>query len=184
MNFVVRLGLIALAVALLYYVINQYTGATLPVLNDGEVTMGVPQFDEPESHYTEDLPVQEPVPGSPEDMAGASVAKVNWDGLAENQLSGALSKQYQELNADDLLPHNDHSNWADVYPDGVGQLQNKNFLHAGHHVGINTVGQHLKNPNLQLRSEPANPQIQISPWLQSSYGPDLLRRPMEIGGCN
>ena len=184
MNFVVRFGLLALAVVLLYYVVNQYRSGTLPVLNDGEVNMRVPDVTSPTFGTHQDLPVQEPVPGSPEDVSGAGVARVNWDGLAENQLAGSLSKQYQELNADDLLPHNDMANWADIYPDGVGQLQNKNFLHAGHHVGINTVGQHLKNANLQLRSEPANPQIMVSPWLQSSFGPDLLRRPFEINSCD
>lgn len=184
MNKLIRFGLVTLAVVLLYYVVTQYT-SNAPILNDGEVTIDVPQIAaQPDFPTEEDMPIQEPVPGSPEDVTGAGVARVNWDGIAENQLAGALSKQYQELNADDLLPHNDHSNWADVYPDGVGQLQNKNFLHAGHHIGINTVGQHLKNPNLQLRSEPANPQIQVSPWLQSSYGPDLLRRPLEIGSCD
>jgi hypothetical protein len=181
MNFVVRFGLIALAVALLYYVVRQYQGGSAPVLNDGEVTMQVPDMQMPD--FQSETPTEYPIAGSPEDISGSSVDKVNWDGLAENQLSGALSKQYQELSGDDLLPHNDHSNWADVYPDGVGQLQNKNFLNSGHHVGINTTGQHLRNANKQLRSEPANPQIQVSPWQQSSIGPDLLRRELSIGGC-
>ena len=184
MNNLVRFGLIALAVVLFIYVLGQYNSGLPAILNDGALTMKMPEMAPPGYESSEDLPVQEPVPGSPEDVSGASVAKVNWDGLAENQLAGSLSKQYQELTADELLPHNDHSNWADIYPDGVGQLQNKNFLHAGHHIGINTVGQHLKNPNLQLRSEPANPQVQVSPWLQSSFGPDLLRRPLEIGSCD
>lgn len=181
---IVRFGLIALAVALFIYVLVQYNSGLPTILNDGALTMKVPAFGPSGYDATNDLPTQEPAPGSPEDISGASIARVNWDGLAENQLAGSLSKQYQELTADELLPHNDHSNWADIYPDGVGQLQNKNFLNAGHHIGINTVGQHLKNPNLQLRSEPANPQLNVSPWLQSSYGPDLLRRNLEISSCD
>jgi len=186
MNGLIRFSLILLAVALLFYVMNQRSGL---IKNAGDLSVNVanvPSAPDTCNLYERehDLPMDAPVAGSPEAVSGASVARVNWDGLAENQLSGSLSKQYQELNAEDLLPHNDMAHWADIYPSGVGQLQNKNFLHAGHHVGINTTGQHLKNPNLQLRSEPANPQIQVSPWLQSSYGPDLLRRPLEIGNCD
>lgn len=159
-----------------YYVMKNMSAAT-PAQNEGQLVVSpdaVPQAEGPRYQPTvqveetggvaaSDDPFAQPIPGNPESVTGAGVDRVNWDGLGENQLEGALSKQYQELTAEDLLPHNDIAHWADVYPNGVGQLQNKNFLHAGHHVGINTVGQHLKNPNLQLRSEPANPQVQVSP---------------------
>jgi hypothetical protein len=42
---------------------------------------------------------------------------------------------------------------------------NKNFIQAGFFTGINTVGQTNRNPNLLIRSEPPNPQVQVSPWL-------------------
>jgi len=59
-----------------------------------------------------------------------------------------------------------------------------NMLDAGFHVGVNTIGQSLRNANRQLRAEPPNPQVQVSPWMMSSIGPDLLRRPLEDGeGC-
>jgi hypothetical protein len=41
----------------------------------------------------------------------------------------------------------------------------------------------LRNPNLQLRSEPPNPQLKVSPWNQTTIESDLNRRPLEIGGC-
>lgn len=50
----------------------------------------------------------------------------------------------------------------------------------GRFIGINTVGQRLRNPNLQLRGEPPNPRAQVEPFLLNSCGPDLLRRPLEI----
>jgi hypothetical protein len=55
------------------------------------------------------------------------------------------------------------------------------LLQAGHHIGIDTVGQSLRNANLQLRSEPPNPQQTVSPWGNSTIGPDLIRVPLEIG---
>jgi hypothetical protein len=88
-----------------------------------------------------------------------------------------------QLTADDLLPQDKSSVWASVNPEGQGSLADKNFLQAGYHIGINTVGQTLRNANLQLRSEPPCPQVQVSPWLQSTIEPDVSRRPMEIGGC-
>ena len=58
-------------------------------------------------------------------------------------------------------------------------FKNQNFLTAGYHVGINTVGTSLRNGNMQLRSEPINPQIKVSPWNQTTIQPDLNRRPLD-----
>ena len=84
------------------------------------------------------------------------------------------------LSADDLLPSSDFMEWEKLHPSGKGPLD-KNFLTAGHHIGINTQGQSLRNANLQLRSEPPNPQIAVSPWQQATIGPDINRRSLEVG---
>jgi dsDNA-binding SOS-regulon protein len=83
------------------------------------------------------------------------------------------------LKCSDLLPADTNSQWAQVSPSGVGELCTKNILNAGHHVGVNTQGCSLRNANRGLRSEPPNPQVQVSPWLQTTICPDLLRRPLE-----
>ncbi len=88
-----------------------------------------------------------------------------------------------QLTADELLPQDNSSLWAQVNPSGVGSLKDRSFLQAGYNIGINTVGQTLRNANLQLRSEPPCPQIQVSPFLQSTIQPDTSRKPFEIGGC-
>ncbi len=87
-----------------------------------------------------------------------------------------------QLSPEELLPADSNSMWAQVNPCGQGNIGDNNLLTAGHHVGINTVGQTLRNANLQLRSEPPNPQVKVSPWLQSTIEPDTNRRAMEIGG--
>lgn len=90
-----------------------------------------------------------------------------------------------KLTAEDLLPNDAaNSEWAQVNPAGQGDVQNQNFLSAGYHVGINSVGSTLRNANLQIRSEPPNPQVKVSPWLQSTIEPDLNRQPLEISGCD
>jgi hypothetical protein len=89
------------------------------------------------------------------------------------------------LSADDLLPKDAaNSRWAQMNPAGQGDISDINFLTAGYHIGINSVGSTKKNPNLQLRSEPANPQVVVSPWFQSTIQPSDIgnRRPFEIGG--
>ena len=50
-----------------------------------------------------------------------------------------------------------------------------------YHYGINTVGQSLRNANLDVRSDPPNPRAAISPFLNSTIEPDLYRRELEIG---
>lgn len=90
-----------------------------------------------------------------------------------------------KLSAEDLLPKDSaNSKWSQVNPSGQGELKNANFLNAGYHVGVNTIGSSMRNANLQLRSEPPNPQIKVSPFMNSTIMPDLNRRPLEINGCD
>ena len=86
------------------------------------------------------------------------------------------------LSSADLLPRDANSLWAQVNPSGQGSLADQNFLTAGFHIGINTVGQTLRNANRQIRSEPLNPQVKVSPWMQTTIEPDINRRPLEIQG--
>ncbi len=88
----------------------------------------------------------------------------------------------EQLNPGELLPADMNSQWAQVNPTGAGDIQGKNFLSAGALVGVNTIGQSLRNANLQLRAEPPNPQAAggVGPWLQSTIEPDLQRRPLDM----
>lgn len=76
------------------------------------------------------------------------------------------------LTSADLLPIDANSKWAELNPQCSGDIQDQNYLTAGYHIGINTVGQSLRNANLQLRFEPPNPQVPVSPWQISTIEPD------------
>lgn len=90
-----------------------------------------------------------------------------------------------KLTPEELLPMDAaNSEWAQVNPTGQGNVKNQNFLTSGYHMGINSVGSTLRNPNLQLRSEPPNPREKVGPWMQSTIEPDLNRKPLEINGCD
>ena len=80
-----------------------------------------------------------------------------------------------------LLPKDNNSAWAKLNPSGQGNLDSVSLLKAGYHIGIDTVGQSLRNANLQLRSEPANPQMNVGPWNNTTIEPDVMRVPLEIG---
>jgi len=86
------------------------------------------------------------------------------------------------LKPDDLLPSGKSKaiqDFDNANPTGEGILKGVNFLDAGFHVGVNSVGQSLRNANQQLRSEPPNPQVAVSPWQNTTIGPDLGRKPLE-----
>jgi hypothetical protein len=85
-----------------------------------------------------------------------------------------------QLTPSELLPRDPNSVWAQQNPMGSGSLKGKNFLSAGALIGINTVGQSLRNANWQIRSEPPNPQVPVSVFYQSTIEPDVNRRTLEI----
>ena len=85
-----------------------------------------------------------------------------------------------QLTPSELLPKDPNSVWAQQNPMGTGSLKGKNFLSAGALIGVNTVGQSMRNANLQLRSEPPNPQVPVSVFYNSTIEPDTNRRDLEI----
>jgi len=104
------------------------------------------------------------------------------EGPANFGSSGSPAGCYprDQLTPGELLPKDKNSVWAEQTPMGPGSLKGKNFLSAGALIGVNTVGQSLRNANWQLRSEPPNPQVAVSIFNQSTIAPDTNRRPLEI----
>ena len=86
------------------------------------------------------------------------------------------------LDPSELLPTDTNSKWNNMNPKGSGQLEGVNLLKAGYNIGEDTIGSTLRNANLQIRSEPANPRSNTGPWNQSTIDPDTMRAPLEIGG--
>lgn len=97
------------------------------------------------------------------------------------QMMPSACNMPQPQNPADLLPNDTNSQWAQLNPAGKGDLANINLLKAGYHIGIDTIGQTLRNANQQIRSEPPNPQVNVGPWNLSTIEPDFMRPPLEIG---
>ena len=130
----------------------------------------------------EDIPEQYVVSGSEEIGYNEQPQSLGQEqtGTQMNQLPSECYPK-DVLSSVDLLPQDANSLWAQVSPSGQGSLADQNFLTSGFHIGINTVGQSLRNANRQLRSEPLNPQVKVSPWQQTTIEADINRRPLEIG---
>jgi len=98
-------------------------------------------------------------------------------------MPGGCSSE-QIVDPSELLPKDNNSEWAKLNPIGNGDLQGVNLLKSGHHIGTNTVSSSLRNANLQLRSEPANPQMAVGPWNNTTIAPDGNRLTLEIGSSS
>jgi hypothetical protein len=81
----------------------------------------------------------------------------------------------------DLLPVDQNSQWAALNPVAQGNIAAPDLLQAGYHIGLDTIGQTLRNANLQERSDPIIAKSNIGPWNQSTIEPDLGRVPLEVG---
>jgi hypothetical protein len=119
-------------------------------------------------------------------MSGGSDSAGGYSTYSENREQSIQSCFPRDrLTADDLLPKDAaDSKWARINPSGGGNIGDQNYLTAGYHVGINTVGQSLRNANLQLRSEIPNPQNAVGPWMISTIEPDLRQNTLEIGSSS
>jgi len=103
--------------------------------------------------------------------------------------AGAGAGNYAQqpvANPSDLLPKDANSQWAALNPVSMnqGNIAMPDLLQAGYHIGLDTIGQTLRNANLQLRSDPIITKQNTGPWMQSTIEPDLGRVPLEVGaGC-
>jgi hypothetical protein len=102
-------------------------------------------------------------------------------GPSYTKTTATYGENQPTVQAADLLPKDTNSAWGNMNPQGQGEFKNINMLNAGSLIGINTVSGSLRNANLQLRSEPPNPHVDVGPWNQSTIVNDISHRPLEIG---
>jgi hypothetical protein len=83
----------------------------------------------------------------------------------------------------DLLPKDKNSEWNNLNPINVQDegVKMPDLLEAGYHIGLDSIGQSMRNANLQLRSDPTIPKSSVGPWNQSTIEADTVRQPLEIG---
>jgi len=173
-------------VALLYALFNYSTTKNTvrdSMNNAGALNNGVPHniINPPQSPGQGDMVdvAGNPQPSQPLGQNG-NFANVNGTTTSTHGMAPGCSRE-QVVDPAELLPKDENSEWAKLNPMGGGDLENVNLLKSGYHIGINTVSSSLRNANLQLRSEPPNPQMAVGPWNNTTISPDINRRPLEIG---
>jgi hypothetical protein len=117
----------------------------------------------------------------PAEPAGQNEVYASVTGINTTSTGLTPTMKAAVANPSDLLPKDSNSAWAEFNPAGKGDLKNVSLLKAGYHIGIDTIGSSLRNANLQERSEPPNPTTAVSPWMNTTIEPDLMRAPLEIG---
>lgn len=196
-KFAVRLILIGVAVVILVVLVMQYSAKQKTISTQEE---SIP-FKLTRERYEEPMPSTLLPPQQSQQMA-PSTGMVPTDAGNVKPAEPMSNEDYKavdfesesklptdcfprdKLTAEDLLPKDAaNSKWAQVNPAGQGEVKDQNFLNAGFHIGVNTVGQSLRNPNYQLRSEPPNPKLPTGPWNQTTIEFDNSRKYFEIGEC-
>jgi hypothetical protein len=155
---IIFIGLFVLAYTMFSY--SNTKGSIYDTMDDGQSGNRVP----PSQPTIHDTSAQNVEPPSQENAAsGYSVQPV--------------------ANPADLLPHDQNSQWSALNPVAMnqGSVAMPDLLQAGYHIGLDTIGQTLRNANLQLRSDPIIQKQDIGPWNQSTIEPDLARVPLEVG---
>jgi hypothetical protein len=143
------------------------------------------------SYFADNMDTQYSAPSVPMGPSMPSVPSVS-SATALPPVSGNVAVQpvanggYSSKNTNepsDLLPGDANQNWSSFnsVTTTSGGASVPDLLTAGYHIGLDTIGQTLKNANLQLRSEPAIPKANVGPWNQSTIEPDFMRVPLEVG---
>jgi hypothetical protein len=80
-----------------------------------------------------------------------------------------------KFKASELLPTEVNKDWFETdFTQAEVNVDNDNIVVTDKYViGVNTVGQSLKNPSYDIRAAPACPKFTVSPWLQSTIEPDF-----------
>ena len=168
-NHVVAILAVVAVVALLYHYSQRKASPSSGLANEKEA----------EAVEDTQFAKKAAAPASAADLSGADMQSAV-PGSAGNAAAPSC-QQKPSSNPGDLLPKDNNSQFAKLNPMGNGDLEAVKLLKAGYHAGINTVGSSLRNANLQVRSEPANPQTPVSPWMNTTIEPDLMRTPLELG---
>jgi hypothetical protein len=109
--------------------------------------------------------------------AGADVKEGGTSVTAQNmqKLMEENEKNKLKFNSGELLPKEVNNDWFETdFSHAQVNVDDSNLVVTDRYiVGVNTVGQSLKNPSYDLRAAPACPKFTVSPWSQSTIEPDF-----------
>lgn len=108
--------------------------------------------------------------GSDVNEVGTSVTAQNMQKLVEENEKNKL-----DFNSSELLPKDVNKDWFETdFSHAQVNVDDDNLVVTDRYIiGVNTVGQSLKNPSYDLRASPPCPKFTVSPWQQSTIEPDF-----------
>ena len=85
-----------------------------------------------------------------------------------------------KYDAKDYLPKEINDQWFDTdFSQAKFNINDDKLINTEKYViGVNTVGQSLKNASYDMRGTIANPKYTVSPWNNSTYEPDYNLKPL------
>lgn len=85
-----------------------------------------------------------------------------------------------EYDSSQFLPQEVQDEWFDTdFTKAKYTLNDDKMINTNRYViGVNTVGQSLKNPAYDIRGTIPNPKYTVSPWNNSTYEPDNNLKPL------
>jgi hypothetical protein len=171
---------VVLGAIVLYWALSQYKGSSegMNLIDPSKLSAQKRKqyYEQAAGRQTEDIGNVHPASG----LENVQYASANGANTTIQGLPPSCTPQ-QTVDPLELLPKDVNSQWAQLNPTGAGDLKGVNLLSAGALIGIDTIGNTLRNANLQVRSEPPNPQLNVGPWNNTTIAPDLMRVPLEIG---
>lgn len=86
----------------------------------------------------------------------------------------------KDYNAKDFLPKEINDKWFDTdFSQAKANINDDKLINTERYViGINTVGQSLKNASYDIRGSIPNPKYSIGPWNNSTIEPDYNLKPL------
>jgi hypothetical protein len=95
------------------------------------------------------------------------------DGLTADTVN-LLNKEVKQFKAEDYLPKEKNDDWFDTDFAGSLNIENASLINTEkYQIGVNTVGQSLKNPSYDIRGTIPNPKFNVGPFNNSTYEPDF-----------
>ena len=85
-----------------------------------------------------------------------------------------------KYDAKDFLPKEINDKWFDTdFSQAKYNVNDDKLINTERYViGVNTVGQSLKNASYDIRGTVPNPKFTVSPWNNSTYEPDFNLKPL------
>lgn len=157
-----------------------------PAVKDQEVTItadvsNTPTVTEGQTEGTDK--VNDFQPNDPSESSGADLNAAFQPPIPQGTDTNAIDfnkNNVDKYDSKDYLPKEINDEWFETDFTGAKyNINDDNLINTERYViGINTVGQSLKNASYDLRGTIPNPKFTVSPWNNSTYEPDHNLRPL------